>query len=248
MQLVPDHANLRKQLDKTGRTETLIVGGINVGYEHHAERSPTYQAGADHVVINNRDCWERLGRPENMTWISNGVDRSVYRVTRPIEQRRPRVLWTGSDFHCAQTNIKGWNEVLVPLAEKMKAAGIDYSYHRANSVVPSACWSTDRMVDWYNTGTIYLCTSSSEGTPNPALEAASCGCVVVSTPVGNMPELIQDGANGRLVARDADSVLSAVVECQERYPEMARAMQNRIAAWHWPARARQYFDLFRRLI
>ncbi|MEO8601389.1 MAG: glycosyltransferase [bacterium] len=38
-----------------------------------------------------------------------------------------------------------------------------------------------------------------EGTPNPALEAAACGCTVVSTPVGTLPELIRDAANGYLV-------------------------------------------------
>ena len=49
------------------------------------------------------------------------------------------------------------------------------------------------MAAWYDTGTVYVVASQFEGTPNPALEAASAGCVVVSTPVGNMPELIRDG-------------------------------------------------------
>ncbi len=34
-----------------------------------------------------------------------------------------------------------------------------------------------------------------EGTPNPALEAASAGCVVVSTRVGNMPPLRRQAWN-----------------------------------------------------
>jgi len=104
------------------------------------------------------------------------------------------------------------------------------------------------MAAWYNTGTIYVCASQREGTPNPALEAASCGCVVVSTPVGNMPELIEDGHNGRLVARDVDALLEAIVEVQARYQPMAENMQQTIEGWDWRHRAREYYDLFQQVL
>ncbi|HUU46039.1 MAG TPA: hypothetical protein VM118_09915, partial [Acidobacteriota bacterium] len=55
MQLVPDHDRVRAELDARGMHDTLIVGGLNVGFGHHIERL-RMQAGADHVVINNRDC------------------------------------------------------------------------------------------------------------------------------------------------------------------------------------------------
>jgi glycosyltransferase involved in cell wall biosynthesis len=108
--------------------------------------------------------------------------------------------------------------------------------------------SRSELVDWYNTGTIYVVASSSEGTPNPALEAAACGCVVVSTPVGNMPELIEPGVNGELVPQDVDALEAAIWSCQERYEEMAQAMQDRITGWDWRGRAASYYALFDRLI
>ena len=250
LQLVPDHANLRKMLDSRGQHDTIVVGGLNVGYGHHVERLRMCRTGADHIVVNNRDCWERLGRPDGMTWISNGVDRDIFHVTQPIAERKPRVLWTGCNFHVVHTTIKGWNEVLVPLAKKFQAANLPHSYRRVNSDLPNQCFSTEQMVEWYNTGTIYLCTSSSEGTPNPALEAAACGCVVVSTRVGNMPELIEPYVNGELVDRDLDAVYEAVLRCQARYVEMAEAMQRRLdqQLWDWKYAAAQYYALFRRLI
>ena len=83
---------------------------------------------------------------------------------------------------------------------------------------------------------------------NPPLEAAAAGCVVVSTRVGNMPQLIVDGVNGETVDRNIDSIFDAVCRCRIRYHEMHVAMQERIADWDWRVSAEQYFALFRRLI
>jgi glycosyltransferase involved in cell wall biosynthesis len=136
------------------------------------------------------------------------------------------------------------------LAERLEEAGIDYDYRRVESDKPKSCFSTEEMVDWYNTGTVYVCASSSEGTPNPALEAAACGCTLVSTPVGNMPELIQDGSNGLLVPRDVVEMEIAIRYCSLPMATemMATEMQEDIQSWHWRERSQQYYDLFRRLI
>jgi glycosyltransferase involved in cell wall biosynthesis len=247
LNLMPDQAALRAVLDRREESP-VIVGGLNVGYGHHQERLRMCQSGADHIVVNNRYCWERLGKPEGMTWISNGVDRDIFRVKVPIEDRKPRVLWTGSNYHCHYTNIKGWTEVLRPLAHRLEAAGIDYDYRRVESDKPETCHSTEDMVDWYNTGTVYVCASSSEGTPNPALEAAACGCTVVSTPVGNMPELVRHCRNGLLTHRHADDMFDSIETAIEWREPLARNMQRTIAKWDWSLRAPQYYELFRRLI
>jgi glycosyltransferase involved in cell wall biosynthesis len=46
------------------------------------------------------------------------------------------------------------------------------------------------------TARIYVMNSTSEGGPRTALEAMACGMPVIVTPVGVMPEVIQDGVNG----------------------------------------------------
>lgn len=254
LNLVPDdHQTLRKHLIERGDTETVLVGGLNVGWGNHKERLRMGRQGMDHLVVNNRDCWERLGKPDGMTWISNGVDLDTFRVKEPIEERTPRVLWCGAKFHCSPRDgnpesIKGFSEVLMPLSKRLDAAGIDYDFRVTNSDAPHLCRSTDEMVDWYNTGTIYVCASSSEGTPNPALEAAACGCTIVSTPVGNMPELIRQGENGMLIGRDVNEFAVVVSLAATSFPHMGPAMQRDIQSWHWRERSQQYYDLFRRLI
>ena len=104
------------------------------------------------------------------------------------------------------------------------------------------------MADWYNTGTVLVCASAAEGTPNPALEAAACGCTLVSTATGNMPELIQDGVNGFLVERRLSALIEGVEAACARYSEVATRMQETIGRWGWSERAAPHFDAFRRLL
>jgi len=50
----------------------------------------------------------------------------------------------------------------------------------------------NQMVDFYNKIGTLICYSSSEGTPNPVLEASACGRNVISTNVGNVSELFKN--------------------------------------------------------
>ena len=235
---------LWKHIMRAGYKMKLVVG-FNVAFAQEGGWFRRAQKFADWIVVNSKMCWEQSGEQPKTSWISNGVDRDIYRVEVPIAQRNPRVLWVGSEFH--RTN-KGYDDILRPLAARLQAEhGIESELLLCNSHSKRRK-KPPEMSSWYNTGTIYVCASQREGTPNPALEAASCGCVVVSTPVGNMPELIEDGVNGRLVAREVDALLEAIVQCQDRYQPMAENMQERIEAWHWKHRALEYYKLFERLL
>lgn len=235
---------IREHITRGGYKMKLVIG-FNVAWEAQDGWFAKCLKYGDWVVVNSRLCWEKSGRLERTSWISNGVDHEVFRVKAPIPTRKPKVLWVGSHFH---KDNKGYNAILLPLADKLQREhGIDCDFRLTNSHSARRL-NADQMCEYYNTGTIYVCASKHEGTPNPALEAASCGCVVVSTPVGNMPELIEDGVNGRLVPREVNPLMRAIVSCQERYEEMAGAMQERILPWHWQQRAPQYYELFERLL
>jgi len=104
------------------------------------------------------------------------------------------------------------------------------------------------MAQWYNTGTVYVCTSLAEGTPNPALEAASCGCTIVSTPVGNMPELIEHGVNGYIVKWDVEAFLEHALTAINHQAALAQNMLKAIESWNWAERSKEFYNLFRKLI
>jgi glycosyltransferase involved in cell wall biosynthesis len=51
----------------------------------------------------------------------------------------------------------------------------------------------------YNRAKVVVCASYAEGGPRFVIEAMACGLPVVSTPVGLMREVVQDGETGFLV-------------------------------------------------
>ncbi|MGY4690682.1 glycosyltransferase [Salibacterium sp. K-3] len=94
-----------------------------------------------------------------------------------------------------------------------------------------------QMVPFYQQLDCFICSSRSEGLPNPVLEAASCGVPIISTKVGFVPELIQHQQNGIIVPRNAVAIRRAVQQLLN-HPEKKQAMTENIRRtvlqnWTW---------------
>lgn len=48
----------------------------------------------------------------------------------------------------------------------------------------------DELVYWYNAADVFCFATSTEGSPNVVLEALACGCPVIASAVGGVPEII----------------------------------------------------------
>lgn len=65
-----------------------------------------------------------------------------------------------------------------------------------------------QIVELYNSSTIFILTSKDEGQSNVLLEAMACGKPVIATPVGAIPDVINDGVNGFIVKENQPETLS----------------------------------------
>lgn len=101
---------------------------------------------------------------------------------------RPLVIgWVGnSAWEKDKGDQKGVNTILKPAIKELQKEGFNiemYFADRQERMIPH-----DQMVNYYSKIDLYVCTSESEGTPNPVLESMATGVPVISTDVGIVPD------------------------------------------------------------
>lgn len=196
------------------------------------------------LICNNQeifDYYKRLGYTCN---ISNGVDTTQWYVTKPMLQRPKRVIWCGSS---SLKKGKGYKDILVPLEPMLHKMGFETSF-RPIDHIDERVYGTKKQLQWYNDGAIVLCASEHEGTPNFILEGAACGCVPVSTFVGNIREFGANQGNCVIVERNIDSILRGIKYAWEHREVLSRAAVSCMRLWDWSYRSKYFYQLFRRLM
>ena len=221
-----------------------LVCSYNVDPGRHQERWNTCRSHADFLVVNNRLMWDFKKRPRKTCCISNGVDTKLW-VRQPFTDRSKGVIWCGSSHPDKKKNYK---QVLVPLEAMLRDVGWDPEFRPVNS--PDQFWPQDRMLDWYNHSRYVVCAASAEGTPNYLLESMACGCVPVSTMVGNTPEWMVDGQNGVVCEPRAESVFEAIRRAEGLGWTMLshNAEQTIRNSWGYDKRARVFYSLWRQVL
>ena len=191
--------------------------------------------------------------PESTPYcLPNGVDAYFFRPGRepnapPTCNARPlRVGWAGSLDNFG-ADMRGVSTMLQPAIARLNA---EYpgAFELRLAAREDRMRSPAEMRAFYQDLDVYVCASRVEGTPNPCLEAAACGIPVVSTRVGNMPELIQHGHNGLLIDRSANALAAALLYLQQAPEQRARMgqqlRQTIVAEWTWSKRSHGFVQLF----
>jgi glycosyltransferase involved in cell wall biosynthesis len=207
----------------------------------------TYES-ADFTVCNNQAAWEHYGRRERTCCISNGVDTDVFKVTTPIEDREDRIFWTGSSNPAKR---KGY-DILLAAQPELESRGFIVEAHPVESAADENVLSTEEMVAAYNRSGYVLCLSESEATPNTSLEAMACGCALVTVPVGNIMEIIQQTRlpwPAFVVDRTVEAVVAGV-QSAHRFRWMTGDRASRFMRDKWSYgppgnRAAYFYSLFR---
>jgi glycosyltransferase involved in cell wall biosynthesis len=108
---------------------------------------------------------------------------------------------------------------------------------RERVLMPGAA-SPDRLRTWYSAADLFCLASAREGSPNVVREALACGCPVVATRVGGIPEILSNQRIGMMVERDAvelaDTIDAALSRSWDRHSLMVSA---RARSWSDTARS-----------
>jgi len=251
---VEELSHLRETLRKLrGR----LVMGICSHYElDGAWRAPglaTIEELARAVFVNNRLLLEEfeplLSQPVYYT--PNGVDTDFFRPAMPpippgppATMRSLRVGWAGSLTNHGEGH-RGVHEFIAPAVAAVEGGELRLAAREEK-------WrSREEMLDFYRSLDVYVCASRTDGTPNPCLEAAACGLPVVTTRVGNMPELIRDGENGFFVERDAADIaekLRWLRDDPRLRDRLGRAARADVELWDWRRQAVRYDEMLRAVL
>jgi glycosyltransferase involved in cell wall biosynthesis len=134
----------------------------------------------------------------------------------------------------------GWGDVVKDLESK----GISCVYR---PFIPDR----EGVARMYQALDTYWVTSRIEGGPVPLMEAMACGACCVSTPVGVVPELLQDGQNGFVVGFDDVDAFVARTKLLVTDAELRRRMidagrQTIVDKIEWKNVAKQAVPLYAR--
>lgn len=96
------------------------------------------------------------------------------------------------------------------------------------------------MPDWYNSLDVYVCASIAEGVPSTILESLACGCLVVTTNVGIVQELLDDGCLIKVCDRTEKSFFETISAITREEIELARVKNPVVIKEKWGFDKKRY--------
>jgi glycosyltransferase involved in cell wall biosynthesis len=235
--------------DALERCADRLVMGICSHFELEGERREPGLRLLDRLpraVFANNRLLQRENAPRlrvPVLYTPNGVDTTFFHPPSQPRARNAgelRVGWAGSLLNQGPAH-RGFHDVIEPAVAAVPGAIL-------HAAIREQQWrDADEMLAFYRELDVYVCASRSEGTPNPCLEAAACGVPVVTTPVGNMPELIEDGVNGFFHDGTAPHLAARLLSLRDSPAlagQLGARLRETIAAWDWRHHAEHYARMF----
>ena len=215
---------------------------------------------ADKVIAVSKDLGKKMEElgvdPGKISVVYDGVDHDVFSLQDKDEARRRLgisregkiVLFVGNLLE-----IKGLQYLLHAIMAlknkdcrlfivgegslRKKLLGMIRALSLGDRVVLTGGRSHKENALWMNAADLFCLPSLSEGVPSVVLEAFSCGTPVVATRVGGIPEVLDDGKSGVLVA-PADGVdLAEGIDKALSFDWDRKYISDRMAGFSWDTTA-----------
>lgn len=201
--------------------------------------------------------------PSMVTTIYNGIVPSQRQTATP--ERRTRLLTCASltevknqrlmldGFAIAlkqnpalKLTIAGSGPKESELIQQSKNLGIDNAVTFVGTI--------DDMTHFYQKFDYFLLSSKSEGNPLVIAEAMSAGLPVLATPVGGVPDLVENGINGFLTVQNctpsdyAEGITKLCRLSKSEYQKISDANIRKASAWDIKLISEEYLELFAKLV
>jgi glycosyltransferase involved in cell wall biosynthesis len=185
---------------------------------------------SDHLIAVSRAAGQLLGEllpGASVAVIPNGLDLAAFAAGERGDSPTARLLFVG-----AMGRLKGEGDLIKALklaagrTPQLRVAMLGHGAEGARALCRAA--GVERLVEhlgpvpmgeragYYRRADIFVLPSYGEGLPMSVLEAMAAGLPVVATRVGGIPELIEDGAEGFLVAPgDVGALAERIVRLAE---------------------------------
>lgn len=134
------------------------------------------------------------------------------------------------------------NKDLVWIQKKVKQLTINHQ----SLIIPLGFVPTDDLVALYNLATVYCQPSFDEGFGLPVLEAIACGCPVVSSNQGSLPEVV--GEAGLLVEPTVETLaksLRKVIKSKALQKKLSQMGLKRVKQFSWRKTAQETVEVYK---
>jgi len=195
--------------------------------------------------------------------IPNFIDLENYKFTQRHSQQEPNILWVRS-FHStyqpelavetvAELHMQGHKATLTMVGpdkdgsmekckELAKELGIESSVTFTGRL-PKEAWIA-KSIDF----DIFLNTTSVDNTPVSVMEAMALGMPVVTTKVGGIPFLFEDGKEGIMVEKQTPKALvEAIMSLTNQSSDIlsiSREARKKAEEWDWAVVRKKWLTLF----
>ncbi|PKL89863.1 MAG: hypothetical protein CVV23_03305 [Ignavibacteriae bacterium HGW-Ignavibacteriae-2] len=221
-------------------------------WDEHKAQPPGYNKRPPRKIISNlkkallvnthcKKLWYIFAEYVHIIHTKYTCDLEMFYPENKKQNEKVVIGWAGSLTN--HPNKRGFHEFIKPICEEIPGVELKLQIKEENFITDD-----NLMRKFYNSLDIYICASRTEGTPRPVIEAAACGVPVISTDVGIVPELIDDGYNGFIVDRNYDAIKSRIqqiVDNKEQLPEMGKRIRKKMEdEFNWQCLISQWTDFF----
>jgi glycosyltransferase involved in cell wall biosynthesis len=183
--------------------------------------------------------------------VPDGVDLDAFTPNnRSFIAGRPlRIGWVGNSAmgRTVEVDLKGKQTIFDPAIEVLRKRGLLFEVKIADRAGQPVAKSA--MPAFYNDMDVLVCVSSSEGTPNPLLEAVASGVAVVTTDVGLVHQVLGPLQSSFIMKERSVEALVAMLETLINAPDRVAQMQaeniSRRGSLGWATRWPIWDEMFK---